>query len=76
MAAGVGVTLFPGLAVATAREDIVLRSLGPDSPTRRFGALLPEGYRAPAAEPFVELVRERAAEQCNSCYERDRLAAA
>jgi DNA-binding transcriptional LysR family regulator len=75
VAAGVGVTLIPGLAVATAREDIVLRSLGPDAPTRQVVALLPEGYRAPAAEPFVALVRARAEDQCISCYERDRLAA-
>jgi DNA-binding transcriptional LysR family regulator len=75
VAAGVGVTLIPGLAVATVREDIVLRSLGSDSPTRGIVALLPLGYRAPAAEPFVELVRAHATEQCVSCYERDRLAA-
>jgi DNA-binding transcriptional LysR family regulator len=75
VAAGVGVTLIPGLAVATVREDIVLRSLGPDAPTRHVVALLPEGYRAPAAEPFVALVRAQADEHCVSCYERDRLAA-
>lgn len=75
VAAGVGVTLIPGLAVATVRDDIVLRSLGPDAPTRSVVALLPEGYRAPAAEPFVELVRARADEHCVSCHERARLAA-
>ena len=75
VAAGVGVTLIPGLAVATVRDDIVLRSLGPDAPTRQVVALLPEGYRAPAAEPFVALVRAEADEHCVSCYERDRLAA-
>ncbi|HKE78119.1 MAG TPA: LysR substrate-binding domain-containing protein [Solirubrobacteraceae bacterium] len=75
VAAGVGVTLIPGLAVATVREDIVLRSLGPDAPVRRVVAVLPERYRAPAAEPFVDLVRERAEAQRISCYERDRLAA-
>jgi DNA-binding transcriptional LysR family regulator len=75
VAAGVGVTLIPGLAVATVREDIVVRSLGPDAPTRHVVALLPEGYRAPAAEPFVALVRAQADEHCVSCYERDRLAA-
>src|SRR6185436_19578902 len=30
VAAGVGITLIPTLALATVREDIVLRSLGPD----------------------------------------------
>src|SRR3954447_20847661 len=35
VAAGVGVTLIPGLAIATVREDIVVRSLGPDALRRR-----------------------------------------
>jgi DNA-binding transcriptional LysR family regulator len=74
VAAGVGVTLIPGLAVATVRDDIVLRSLGPDAPTRHVVALMPAGYRAPAAEPFVELLRAQAAEHCVCCYERARLA--
>jgi DNA-binding transcriptional LysR family regulator len=74
VAAGVGVTLIPSLAVATVRDDIVLRSLGPDAPTRHVVALMPAGYRAPAAEPFVELLRAQAAEHCVSCYERARLA--
>ncbi len=73
VAAGVGVTLIPGLAVATVRDDIVLRSLGPDAPTRRIVALMPAGYRAPAAEPFVELVRAQAGDHCVSCVERARL---
>jgi DNA-binding transcriptional LysR family regulator len=75
VAAGVGVTLIPGLAVATVRDDIIMRSLGPDAPTRRIVALMPAGYRAPAAEPFVELLRAQAADHCVSCYERARLAA-
>ena len=69
VAAGVGVTLIPGLAVAGAREDIVLRSLA-DAPTRRAVALLPEGYRSPAAEAFVEVLRAEADEHCVACYER------
>jgi DNA-binding transcriptional LysR family regulator len=60
VAAGVGVTLIPGLAVATVREDIVLRSLGPDAPRRRVVAVLPAGYRAPAVEPFLALLRAEA----------------
>jgi DNA-binding transcriptional LysR family regulator len=69
VAAGVGVTLIPGLAVAGVREDIVLRSLA-DAPTRRAVALLPEGYRSPAAEAFVEVLRAEADEHCVACYER------
>jgi DNA-binding transcriptional LysR family regulator len=60
VAAGVGVTLIPSLALATVRDDIALRSLAPDAPTRRVVALVHAGYRAPAAEPFVEIVREQA----------------
>jgi DNA-binding transcriptional LysR family regulator len=69
VAAGVGVTLIPGLAVAGVREDIVLRTLA-DAPTRRVVALLPEGYRAPAAEAFVEVLRAEADEHCVACHER------
>jgi DNA-binding transcriptional LysR family regulator len=74
VAAGVGVTLIPGLAVAGVRDDIVLRSLI-DGPTRRIVALLPEGYRAPAAERFVEVLRTEAAEHCVACVEQERLGA-
>ena len=69
MAAGVGVTLIPGLAVAGVRDDIVLRTLA-DSPKRRVVALLPEGYRSPAAEAFVEVLRVEADEHCVACHER------
>jgi DNA-binding transcriptional LysR family regulator len=60
VAAGVGITLIPRLAVATVREDIVLRSLGPDAPRRKVVAVLPCGYRSPAVGPFVELLRAEA----------------
>jgi DNA-binding transcriptional LysR family regulator len=73
VAAGVGVTLIPGLAIATVRDDIVLRSLGPDAPRRRVVAALPAGYRAPAVEPFVEVLRVEAAEHCGHCIDRTRL---
>jgi DNA-binding transcriptional LysR family regulator len=70
VAAGVGVTLIPSLAVAGVREDIVLRSLV-DGPTRRIVALLPEGYRAPAAEAFVDVLRAEADEHCAACLARE-----
>jgi DNA-binding transcriptional LysR family regulator len=76
VAAGVGVTLIPGLAVATVRDDIVLRSLGPDAPRRRVVAALPAGYRAPAVAPFVALLRAEAADHCVSCADPSRAAAA
>jgi DNA-binding transcriptional LysR family regulator len=61
VAAGVGVTLIPGLGIATVRDDIVLRSLSSQPPRRRIVAALPTGYRAPAVSPFVDLMREAAA---------------
>src|SRR4051794_10487712 len=73
VAAGVGVTLIPGLAIATVREDIVLRSLGPDAPRRRVVAALPVGYRAPAVAPVLELLRAGADEHGGDCIARPRL---
>jgi DNA-binding transcriptional LysR family regulator len=73
VAAGVGVTLIPGLAVATVRDDIVLRSLGRNAPRRRVVVLLPAGYRAPAAAPFVDLLRAEAAAHGAALDERARL---
>jgi DNA-binding transcriptional LysR family regulator len=72
VAAGVGIALIPGLAIATAREDVVLRSLQ-DGPRRRVVVLLPSGYRTPAAEPFVALLRQEADDHCVACLERARL---
>ena len=68
VAAGVGVTLIPTLALATVREDIVLRSLGPDAPRRQISiATLGCGYEAPAVEPMRDVLRRVAAEHCFSC---------
>ena len=58
---GVGVTLIPGLAVATVRDDIVLRSLGPRAPPPPRRRPPPAGYRAPAVEPFVDVLRHESA---------------
>ena len=71
VAAGVGVTLIPTLALATVRDDIVLRSLGPDAPRRKISiATLGCGYEAPAVEPMREVLRRVAAEHCFSCDAR------
>jgi len=72
VAAGVGITLIPGLAIASARDDIVLRSLGPHGPRRRVVVLLPAGYRAPAVEPFVALLHHEAAAHGAALDERAR----
>ena len=53
VAAGVGITLIPTLALANVRDDIVLRSLGADAPMRSISiATLGCGYEAPAVEPM------------------------
>jgi DNA-binding transcriptional LysR family regulator len=71
VAAGVGVTLIPSVAVATVREDVVLRSLGPDGPVRKlFLATHACGYRAPAVEPMKAILRQVAAEHCVECAVR------
>jgi DNA-binding transcriptional LysR family regulator len=68
VAAGVGITLIPTLALATVREDIVLRSLGPDGPRRTISiATLGCGYEAPAVEPMRTVLRRVAQEHCFSC---------
>jgi DNA-binding transcriptional LysR family regulator len=68
VAAGVGVTLIPSVALATVREDIVLRSLGPDAPSRRIWlACQDAGYAAPCVEPMRAILRRVAEEHCFSC---------
>ena len=48
IAAGVGISLLPGLALTNVREDIVVRSLGPKAPARRIAAAMLAGrYRSP-----------------------------
>ena len=67
VAAGVGITLIPTLALATVREDIVLRSLK-DAPRRTISiATLGCGYEAPAVEPMRAVLRRVAEEHCFSC---------
>jgi DNA-binding transcriptional LysR family regulator len=71
VAAGVGVTLIPTLALATVRDDIVLRSLGPDGPRRTISvATLGCGYEAPAVEPMRDVLRRVAQEHCFACDAR------
>jgi DNA-binding transcriptional LysR family regulator len=71
VATGLGITLIPSLALATVRDDIVLRSLGPDAPKRTIAiATLGCGYEAPAVEPMREVLRRVAEEHCFSCDAR------
>lgn len=67
VAAGVGITLIPTVALATVRDDIVLRSLV-DAPTRRISiATHSSRYRAPGVEPMRAILRRVTAEHCFTC---------
>jgi DNA-binding transcriptional LysR family regulator len=66
VAAGVGVALIPELALATVREDIVVRTLSPHPPVRRVIAALPgrvgvDTRLIPAASAMLRLLEEAAA---------------
>jgi DNA-binding transcriptional LysR family regulator len=77
VAAGVGVTLIPAVALATVRDDVVLRSLGDEGPVRRlYVATQASGYRAPGVEPMRAILGRVAAEHCFTCAARVDVAAA
>jgi DNA-binding transcriptional LysR family regulator len=62
IAAGVGISLLPGLSLTNVREDIVVRSLGRTAPTRRVAsATLAGRYRSPATEAMLGILDEVAA---------------
>jgi DNA-binding transcriptional LysR family regulator len=62
VAAGVGISLLPGLSLTNVREDIAIRSLGPNPPTRRIAAATLAGrYRSPATEAMLGILEEVAA---------------
>jgi molybdate transport repressor ModE-like protein len=56
VAAGVAIALIPDLAARAARQDVVIRSLGTHAPVRQVMAVVPAGYRAPAAEAMLEVL--------------------
>ena len=66
VAAGLGYTLLPDLALPTLRSDLVIRPTRPAAPKRRvWAATRVEGARSPATEAMVETlgrVGERVAE--------------
>ena len=62
VAAGVGVSLIAELGLTTVRDDIVVRDLGRDTPVRQiYAATLAEGYRSPATQAMLEILRDVAA---------------
>jgi DNA-binding transcriptional LysR family regulator len=63
VAAGVGVSLLPSLALTNLRDDIVVRSLGRSAPSRQIAAATLAGrYRSPATEAMLGILHEVAAE--------------
>jgi DNA-binding transcriptional LysR family regulator len=61
IAAGVGVSLLPALSLTNVREDIVVRSLGKNAPTRRIAAATLAGrYRSPGTEAMLDILSEAA----------------
>lgn len=68
VAAGVGVTLIPTVALASVRDDVRIRSLGPDAPRRILSiATQACAYRSPAVEPMRTILRHVTDEHCFSC---------
>ena len=59
IAAGLGVTLLPDLALPTLRPDVVVRPTDPPAPERRvWAATRAEGARSPATEEMVAILVE------------------
>ena len=68
VAAGVGITLIPTVALAAVHDDIVLRSLGEDAPTRMLSiATSASRYRAPGVGPMKDVLQSVAREHCFAC---------
>jgi DNA-binding transcriptional LysR family regulator len=59
VAAGVGVALIPQLALQSVRDDVAIRQLSEPKPIRRVvAAVSGNGYRSPATEAMLEILRE------------------
>jgi DNA-binding transcriptional LysR family regulator len=63
VAAGVGASFIPDLALISVRDDIVVRSLGPRAPARIiWAATLRDSYASPARVAMLEILAEVGAE--------------
>jgi len=61
VAAGMGISVIPDLALSTVREDVVIRRLAPRAPVRRISAgILRGAYRSPQVEAMLEVLTEAA----------------
>ena len=64
VAAGMGISFIPDLALVNVRDDVVVRSFGPRRPpVRRIVALtLADSFRSPAKQAMLDVLVEVAAE--------------
>ena len=63
VAAGLGVAVFPRLALSTPRPGVAVVPLRGDAPVRRvFAATLSDAYGSPAAAAMIEILRDVAAD--------------
>jgi DNA-binding transcriptional LysR family regulator len=63
VAAGMGVSFIPDLALVTVRDDVVIRELSPRAPERRIVAgSLAGGYRSPATVAMLDILVQVGAE--------------
>jgi DNA-binding transcriptional LysR family regulator len=63
VAAGMGVSVIPDLALLAVRDDVVIRSLGARPPVRRIvAATLAGSYRSAAKRAMIDVLLEVAAE--------------
>ena len=58
--AGLGITLYPRLALGAPRTDITVRPLPSSLPSRDIYAAYPAGHRAPAVHAMLACLRESA----------------
>ena len=63
VAAGVGVSLIPDLALLAVRDDVAIRAVTTRPPVRRINvATLRDGYRSPAVDAMIAVLRDVCAE--------------
>jgi DNA-binding transcriptional LysR family regulator len=66
VAAGVGVSLIAELGLTTIRDDIVVRSLGRETPVREvYAATAADAHRSPSTHAMIEILRGVAAKYEN-----------
>src|SRR4051794_5905901 len=59
VAAGVGVSLIAELGLTTVRDDIVIRSLGRETPIREvYAATVEDGHRTPATQAMLAILQD------------------